>query len=223
MSNVEPIILPVQNTNGVAISTVGWTTTSYDVTLTLAVGFSTANSFPFAIGDKILVEGVSVGVGSTGGGFNSSDYDYKLFTVNGLDENYGGIGTVGYRLDNSLLDGRVPGEFDSTLSIGRVIPEKYFPLFNITLRSNDYLEGETVKTPDGQSVGLVESWDPRVGILNISTADDFPVGEKVIGHTSNTQGRAVNILSFPTTLETGPFSKVENGWETSSGLSLIHI
>ena len=120
MSNVEPTILPVQNTNGVGISSVGWTTTSYDVTLTLAVGFSTANLFPFAIGDKILVEGISVGVGSTGGGFNSADYNYKLFTVNGLDENYGGIGTVGYRLDNSLLDGRVPGEFDSTLSLSLI-------------------------------------------------------------------------------------------------------
>ena len=72
MSNVEPIILPVQNTNGVGISSVGWSTNSYDVTLTLAVGFSTANSFPFSVGDKVLVEGISVGVGSTGGGFNSS-------------------------------------------------------------------------------------------------------------------------------------------------------
>ena len=217
MSNLEPIILPVQNTNGVGISSVGWSTNSYDVTLTLAVGFSTANSFPFSIGDKILVEGVSVGVGSTGGGFNSADYDYKLFTVNGLDENYGGIGTIGYRLDNTLLEGRVPGNFNSTLSIGRVIPEKYFPKFNIVLRSNDYLEGETVKTPDGKNVGTVESWDPRVGVLNISTGDDFPQGEKIIGQSSNTQGRAVKVLSFPTTLETGPFSKVENGWETSSG------
>ena len=145
------------------------------------------------------------------------DYDYKLFTVNGLDENYGGIGTIGYRLDNTLLEGRVPGNFNSTLSIGRVIPEKYFPKFNIVLRSNDYLEGETVKTPDGENVGTVESWDPRVGVLNISTGDDFPVGEKIIGQSSNTQGRAVKVLSFPTTLETGPFSKVENGWETSSG------
>ena len=217
MSNVEPIILPVQNTNGVGISSVGWSTTSYDVTLTLAVGFSTANSFPFSIGDRVLVEGISVGVGSTGGGFNSGDYDYKLFTVNGLDENYGGIGTIGYRLDNTLLEGRVPGNFNSTLSIGRVIPEKYFPKFNIVLRSNDYLEGETVKTPDGKNVGTVESWDPRVGLLNISTGDDFPTGEKIIGQSSNTQGKAVKILSFPTTLETGRFSKVENGWETSSG------
>ena len=57
------------------------------------------------------------------------DHDYKLFTVNGLDENYGGIGTIGYRLDNTLLEGRVPGNFNSTLSMGRNVPGKYFPKF----------------------------------------------------------------------------------------------
>ena len=215
MSNSTPTILPVQNTNGVGISTVGWSTVSYDVTVTLSVGFSTANTFPFAIGDKVLVEGVSVGVGSTCPGFNSAGYEYKLFTVTGLDENYGGIGTVGYRLDNSLLDGKVPGEYDSTNSTGRIIPEKYFPMFNVKLKSNDYLEGETVKS--GDKIGVVENWNPEVGILNVSTADDFDKDDVLIGQTSNTQGKAFTVLSFPTTLELGPVSKVENGWETSSG------
>jgi hypothetical protein len=177
MSNVEPTILPVQNTNGVGISTVGWSTNSYDVTLTLAVGFSTANSFPFAIGDKILVEGISVGVGSTSPGYNSASYNYKLFTVNGLDENYGGIGTIGYRLDNSLLDGKVPGAYDGNTSIGRVIPEKYFPMFNVKLKANDYLEGETVKA--GDSTGIVEHWDAKVGLLNISTSDELLLLDKL--------------------------------------------
>ena len=145
-----------------------------------------------------------------------------MFTVNGLDENYGGIGTIGYRLDNTLLEGRVPGNFNSTLSIGRVIPEKYFPKFNIVLRSNDYLEGETVKTPDGKNVGTVESWDPRVGVLNISTGDDFPVGEKIIGQSSNTQGKAVKILSFPTTLETGHSLKWKMDGKHLQGSSMIH-
>ena len=34
----------------------------------MAVGFSTADSFPFTVGDKVMVEGTSVGVGSTGKG-----------------------------------------------------------------------------------------------------------------------------------------------------------
>jgi len=216
MSNVAPTILPTQNNNGVGISTVGWSTSTYDVTLTLNTGFSTENSFPFAVGDKILVEGVSVGVGSTGAGYNSANYDYKLFTVNGLDQNLGGIGgTIGYRLDNSLLDGRVPGEFNSTNSIGRVIPEKYFPLFNVKLKPNDFLEGETVTS--GDNTGFVESWDPKVGVLNISTSDEFEKDDIILGESSNSQGKIESALDFHSTLETGVFSRVENGWETSSG------
>ena len=34
--------------------------------------------FTFEVGDRIIVENVSVGVGSTGLGYNSSDYDYNL-------------------------------------------------------------------------------------------------------------------------------------------------
>ena len=50
---------------GVGISSISYTPSTGIATATLSVGFSTINSFPFAIGDKILVEGVSVGVGST--------------------------------------------------------------------------------------------------------------------------------------------------------------
>ena len=44
------------------------------------------------------------------------------------------------------------------------------------------------------------------------------MGDRIIGESSNTQGEASSLLSFPTTLELAPISKVENGWETSSGV-----
>ena len=51
---------------------------------------------------------------------------------------------------------------------------------------NFYPFEETVKT--GDNTGIVESWDPRVGLLNISTGDEFLAGDVLIGQTSNTQG-----------------------------------
>ena len=83
MSNVTPTIIPTQSGAGVGINTVGFNTADETVTATLSVGFSTVSPFPFAVGDKVLVEGISVGVGSTGLGYNSSGYDYKLFDVTG--------------------------------------------------------------------------------------------------------------------------------------------
>ena len=215
MTDTTPTLLPTQNTNGVGISTVGFNSVTQDVTVTLNTGFSTVSSFPFAVGDKVLVEGISVGVGSTGSGYNSANYDYQLFTVNGLDSNLGGVGaTVGYTL-SGLLDGKVPGEYNSSNSSGRIIPEKHFPLFNIKLKSNDFYEGETV-TSDS-ATGIVENWDPKIGVLKISSSDDFVIGEVLEGQSSQTQGIPSSILSFPTTLKCAATSKVEDGWETASG------
>ena len=55
MNNVPPKIIPTGNTNGVGISTVGFNTITKYATITLDVGFSTANTFPFVVGDRIQI------------------------------------------------------------------------------------------------------------------------------------------------------------------------
>ena len=76
----------------------------------MSVGFST--SFPFVVDDRVMIENISVGVGSTGKGFNSENYNYKLFTLTRVTPNIGGIGSVTYNIANDLQDGEVPGTFD---------------------------------------------------------------------------------------------------------------
>ena len=88
-----------------------------------------SKSFNFVkiVGDKVLIENISVGIGSTGKGFNSSAYDYKLFPIIAVDKNLGGIGaTVAYSLEGLVDTGRgeFVGKFDSFNSGGRLIPEK---------------------------------------------------------------------------------------------------
>ena len=113
MSNAAPTILPVNSGAGVGIGTIEFNSTTKDVIITMAVGFSTVNSFPFDVGDKVFIENTSVGVGSTGKGYNSSDYNYKFFTITNVEEDLGGIGSVAYSLDGDLSTGEVPGAFDS--------------------------------------------------------------------------------------------------------------
>lgn len=86
------VIFPINNTNGVGISTIRFIPASQDVIVTLGSSFSNAADFPFAIGDKILIENISVGVGSTAKGYNSSAYGYEFFTIVNIDPNIGGIG-----------------------------------------------------------------------------------------------------------------------------------
>ena len=125
MNNVPPIVIPTRNSNGVAISTVGFNTITKDVTLGLGTVYSDAADFPFALGDKVLIENVSVGVGSTGKGYNSSDYDYKLFSIKSITPTIGGFGTVSYNMSDEVIDLVTPGAFDAVNSDAQIIAEKH--------------------------------------------------------------------------------------------------
>ena len=219
LNDVNPVILPIENTNGVGINTVGFNTVTKDVTVTMAVGFSTANTFPFAVGDKVLIEGVSVGVGSTGLGYNSDGYNYKRFTLNSVDANIGGIGTVGYSLATefeNLSAIETPGQFSPVNSTAaRIIAEKHFPVFDVKLSTTEFFKGETVT--DGSSSGVVENWDTKIGILKVSTSEEFTAGNIIKGQSSKTQGVASTITSYDSRINMGPTSLVQKGWETDSG------
>ena len=79
INNSIPSVLPVRNSNGVGISTVGFSTLTNDVTVELSVGFSASEDFPFVVGDKVMIENVSIA--GTDKGYNSKNYAYKLFTL----------------------------------------------------------------------------------------------------------------------------------------------
>ena len=218
MSDTIPTILPTANTNGVGISTIGFNTTTNQVTVTLAVGFSTAETFPVEVGDKVLIENISVGIGSTGRGFNSSGYGYKLFPIIAVDKNLGGVGaTVAYSLEG-LFDsarGEFVGEYDAFNSGGRIIPEKHFPIFNVSLKDNEFIDGELVESDT--TSGTVESWDKKTGTLRVSTNKNFLVNEVIKGVSSKTQGIASSITTYESILDTDATSKVIKGSQTNSG------
>jgi hypothetical protein len=212
LNNTTPTILPIQNSNGVGISSIRYESLSKEVVVDLSVGFSTSNSFPFAVNDKVLIENIDV---LSGKGFNSENYNYQLFTVTSVNENLGGFGSVTYNLDGFLSESEVPGIFDSLNSSGRIIPQKYFPTFKITLRKNDYLIGETV-TSDSAS-GRIEDWDNKSNQVKIVSKNNFKVGEIVKGSTSRTQGIASIVNSFDAFFKLSSISRFENGWQSAAG------
>ena len=215
ISNTTPTIIPVNSGAGVGISTIEFNSTTKDVIVTMAVGFSTVNSFPFETGDKVFIENVSVGVGSTGKGYNSSGYNYKFFTVIDVQENLGGIGSVTYSLDGSLSSGEFPGEFDSINSTGRIIAQKNFPVFDIQLETRDYTPGETVKS--SSATGIVDSWDSKASIIRISSEEYFVTGEIVEGVTSEVQGVATSVTRYDSYAELDASSRVITGSQSDSG------
>ena len=215
LSNVTPTIIPTGTDSGVGISTIEYFPATKDALVTLSVGFSTANSFPFAVGDKVLVENVSVGVGSTGTNFNSAGYNYKLFELTEVTPNLGGIGSVRFNMNNLFDANQVPGQFDAVNSTGRITAQKHFPIFESFLEINNYIVGETVTS--GSKTGLVEDWNPITSIIRISSEDNFEIGEKITGKSSNVVSVASSVTSFESYLNYAASSKVVRGWQNDSG------
>ena len=216
LNNFNPTIIPVDNSNGITINNVDFNSGTKDVTVTIGASFSDAADYPFEVGKKVLVEGVSVGVGSTGKGYNSANYDYTLFEILATDPNIGGtLGTVRYNISDLITTGEIPGTFESTLSFGKIIPESYFPIFKTTLKENDFEIGETIISGDVE--GVLNSWNPASGYLKISAALDFEVGESIIGRSSGSKGTIVETTSYNSLYDVESTAVVEEGWKDNTG------
>ena len=216
MYNVLPTIIPIHNSNGVGINTISYSSSTKKVTVGFNTGFS--DLFPFAVGDKVLIENIGVGVGTTAKGYNSDAYNYTLFPVTEVNENLGGnTGSIVYDMTAVLDDGEYPGFYNSNQSIGgRVIPQKQFPIFDIEIGVNDFFEGETVTT--GSAEGIVESWNNKIETVKVSTNKDLNVGDILTGETSNNKGIIKSKTEFDSYIKLGPYSTVNKGWIYDTGI-----
>ena len=216
ISDTSPKIIPTNNVNGVGISTIRFISSSKDVIVSLAATYSDAANFPFGIGDKVLIEGISVGINSTGKGYNSESYNYALFTIVNIDPNIGGIGaTVSYSLANYINNTDVPGTFDIVNSAGRIIPEKDFPIFKPVLKKNTFYQGENIISESAS--GFVQLWDAANSYLKVSTNRDFVVGELVYSESSGSSGIIESIISFNSYYDVDSSSIVKSGWQRETG------
>ena len=108
LSNITPIIVPVNNPNGIRVTNLVYDSSTDTVAATLKIAYSLAEEFPIEIGDKVFVENVSVGVGSTGLGYNSDAYKYRTFEITQVHQNLGNVGVVTYSLGGNLPSGEIP-------------------------------------------------------------------------------------------------------------------
>jgi hypothetical protein len=216
LNNTTPVIIPINNSNGIPVSSVSFNNSTKDVTVSLGVSFSSLNDFPFEIGDSILVENISVGIATTARGYNSSNYNYSFFTLTQRNPNIGGSNaTITYNLSNYLQDGEIAGSYDPVNSVGRVIPTKHFPVFDVSIVANNFLKNE--KVTSNSASGIVNSWDNRNGYLKISSIKSFNIGETIIGSTSNTNAKIVYIFNVNSNYSTDSSSIVKKGWLNETG------
>ena len=188
------------NNNGVKIKDLSFTSGTNLVTLTLEGSYNTS-TYPFTKGDKLYVE--NIGIGSTGSGFNSSDYNYEPFVITGVNTNPGGgNATVSYNLDSSVTS---PGIFSGPSSSGQAIPFENIAQFNINVGTNQFSVGEIVST--GDKIGTVVAWNEDSKYLKVLSNDTFEVGESINGTSSKSIAHIEQV----------------NNFNSVFNLSLIHI
>ena len=217
LSDTIPNIIPIRNTNGVGISTLNYNPNTNQVTITLSAGFSDEKDFPFEVNDRVLIENVSVGIASTAKGFNSSEFNYKLFTLVAVDKNIGGVGaTVAYSTEGLLNNGESFGVYDLRNSRGaRIIPEKHFPIFDIKLINNEFIKGENIRSDS--TTGVVEGWDIKTGQLRVSTRKSFKVGERIEGVSSKVRAIPTEVVEYESIVDMDSSAIVQQGSQTNSG------
>ena len=214
--NAKPTIIPTNNSNGVPISNITFNGVNKNVTIELGVNYSFGQIFPFNVGDRVLVENVSVGTASTSKGYNSKNYNYSLFTLTSVNPQYGGSGaSIVYNLNDYLSGSESPGTFDVENSAGIVVPEKYFPIFDPVLEKYKFFEGEKVNS--NLSSGIVLNWNEYTEELKLSSSDAFEIDVIIEGETSKAKGTIDSVEDFDAVYTVDSSSIVKKGWKTESG------
>ena len=90
----------------------------------------TPTNYPIEVGDSVIVEGISigsVGVGTTGKGYNSADHGYKFFEVTDIDFQLGGANAyIEYDLSKVIKAGQVAGNCLVDQTYGNISMRKTF-------------------------------------------------------------------------------------------------
>jgi hypothetical protein len=205
--NVPPRLIPINNSNGVGINSISYNSGTKDVTITLNASYSTLDTFPFAVGDNILIENVQITeTDSNYKNYNSSEFNYNLFKITQINPNLGGSSpTIIYNYTANF------GTYNNQISIGRVIPEKHFPQFKIDLFKNIFFEGEIVED-SYNNTGYVIKYDDFNQYLKVLTNNEFKESNLISGRSSKSVGLIKQISEFKSTYDISASSIVNKGW-----------
>ena len=205
-------IKSINNSNGVGIQTIA-TSSSGIVTCFLVTPLNGFDIEPFAVGDKIYVEGIQK-YGDSGDGFNSENYEYRFFDVT----NYVNGGTILQRkLEYNLSGISTNVGIAKTIqeSYGSIVNSKNYPIFEVTQTYSPFIVGEVLSV-EGTTQDLKVSSDNE-NYIKVSGSYEVSPGQVLRGTQS---GNLATINSVERT--TGQFnisygSKQNIGWSNDTG------
>lgn len=209
-------IKAINNTNGVGIQTVQ-SSSSGIVTCILVTPLAGFTTEPFAVGDKIFVEGIQK-YGVDGGGLNSEDYGYRFFTVS----SYTNGGTLLPRQLQFNLSGLTtnPGIAKTVENFyGSIVNYNNYPKFNVTQSFSNFTVGETleVKTEIGFTKQNLTIIDSNQNYLKVSGDYDLQSNQIIRGNQSKSIATINNVRESSGQFNIGYASTQRIGWSDNIG------
>jgi hypothetical protein len=217
------VVKSVFNTNGFTIDTIE-STVGTSVTCTLVTPTSGFSTSPFKIGDEIYVEGILKN-GSDGTGHNSEDYGYRFFKVKSIPDPLANPNPNPFKVEFDVVGLTTNTGIAVTLSngLGRVIPKKQYPTFEVVLDSAPFTSGEKLNVNDiEKDLEVIRSTDGELVVIG-ADSESLKVGDKVSGRGSLTIAEINKIKENKGVFDVDFSYKTNTGWENSTGkLSLDH-
>ena len=211
-------IVPTVNSNGVQV--IGAITNSTQI-VTLEIrgpvdGFDSDNPFPFAVGDRVFVENIKV-TEADADGYNSSDYEYKYFTLTAINTT-GGTESIAYSIAGI---GSTGGTYDRSVSnFGRVVNVNDLASYSPTFEKTSFYENEIVRVPNKNIFGYVakNGWDPEAQTLKLySVTGEFNKNDRIVGDVSNNKAGIGAVFSFDFNLDVSSTVENINKWKDDIG------
>jgi hypothetical protein len=213
--NAAPKIIPTNNSNAINISLIEYDSNQKEITVFLDNSYSNIEDFPFVVGDFVLIENTNI-IENTGKKYNSFNYDYKLYPVKEIFPQIGGENPkIILDVKEFIENDDIFGLFDTENSYGTIVPEKYFPKFEIKLKKNIFLKGESILS--GNNIGIVEYWDKDNELLKINTTQNFEINSILVGNSSDSKGLIVDKFNFESIYSVSSSSLVVRSWQDNYG------
>ena len=227
LDSVQHNIIAINNSNGVGINSIDQATFPNAGVVTCFLETPT-NGFaiePFAIGDKIFVEGISrvgeAGIGTNtgsvddtsviGDGFNSEDYNYQFFEV----QDY--IKGTPSRLIFSLAGLTTNPGIGKTFQSGyaTIINQKNYPVIRPIQSRGIFELNEKLLINDTKSdLRLVEIRDDFVKLDGLSLVK---IGDRIRGEVSGISAEIISITENKAKFKVDYASRKEIGWLDDTG------
>ena len=221
LDSVNHTIIAVNNSNGVGIGSIQ-SSSSGLVTCFLETpmnGF--VDPQPFAIGDKIFVEGIErlgeTGVGATqggisgnntieGDGFNSENYNYQFFTIQ--DYIAGTQAILKFSLAGLTTNPGIAKTFQS--GYANIVNKNNYPILEPNLSRGIFeLSEKILVNGEVTDLSVVEIRDDYVkldGLFEIKS------GDRILGKSSGVSAEIVSVIENKARFKTDFSNRQEYGW-----------